>query len=180
MDGPTIDVVAYDPAWPERFDRESERVRRVLGDKVMAIEHFGSTAVPGLAAKPIIDFCVVLEDQAMASEAVDQLEELGYQVSKDWDKRTVLRRTAADGQSFNLHLGWPETLPGVRGNLAFREYLRDTPSMRERYATVKREAAEEVPDDVEGYYEAKNPIIEELMERATEAGYRERVDDLLP
>lgn len=176
MGEPEITVVEYDPAWPRLFEQESQRVRNLLGDMVLFIEHFGSTAVPGLDAKPIIDFCVVLTDQQMAPRAIDILKEEGYQVSKEWEKRTVLRRSTTETHQFNLHLAWQETLPEIQGNLMFRDYLRENPSMRDRYGEVKQDAAENFPNNVRKYYEAKNPLIEEIMERAEEEGYFERID----
>ena len=176
MPEPDINVVEYNPAWPSLFEEESERVRNVLGDRVMFVEHFGSTAVPGLPAKPIIDFCVVLNDLELASVAIDLLEDEGYRIHNDWEKRTVLRRSTTESHMFNLHLAWQETLPEIRWNLMFRDYLWENPPARERYATVKQEAADKFPNDVKGYYEAKTPVIEEIMERAEGQGYLERID----
>ena len=176
MEPPKVTVVDYNPEWPQMFECESEIVSNVLDDRVMVIAHFGSTSVPGLAAKPIIDFCVILKDQKMAPEAIDLLGELGYWVKKDWNNRTVLRRSDTDEQQFNLHLGWPETIPEVKGNLMFREYLRDNPSMRDQYGKIKREAADSFPDDIGEYYNAKNPIIKQIMENAQEDGYWEEID----
>lgn len=176
MSQPEITVVEYNPAWPRLFEQESQRVRDLLGDMVLFIAHFGSTAVPGLAAKPIIDFCVVLTDQQFAPRAIDVLEDEGYQIRQDWETRTVLRRSTMETHQFNLHLAWQETIPGIKGNLVFRDYLRENPSMRDRYAEVKQDTAEEFPNNVRKYYEAKNPLIEEIMEMAEEEGYFERID----
>ena len=176
MDEPEVTVVEYDPAWPELYERESERVRELLGDRVVLTEHFGSTAVPSLAAKPIIDVIVLLEDRELAPDAVDELEGAGYRIHRDWETRTVLRRSSDERHGFNLHCCWSETIPEVEGNLAFRDYLRDNPKMRDRYGKLKQEAAAEFPDDIERYYEAKNTLVTEIVERADEEGYEEQID----
>ncbi|UPV75497.1 GrpB family protein [Halorussus limi] len=169
---PRIEVVEYDPAWPVRFEREADRMRELLGENVLSIEHVGSTSVPGLAAKPIVDICPVVADTDDGERCADLLQRNGYYRSEkdrgdDWIE---LGRTADDGQEFNVHVR-PRHSDAVTRYLLLRAYLRDHPDAREEYARVKRAAAETHPNDVSGYTREKSDIIESIVERARAEGY---------
>jgi GrpB-like predicted nucleotidyltransferase (UPF0157 family) len=173
---PRIEIVEYDPTWPDVFDRERERMAEAVGDLVIAIEHVGSTSVPGLAAKPIVDICPVVEDMETAWQVSDRLDAADWPLAKErgdepWIEHT---RTDEDDQEFNVHIRPREA--AIENYLLLREYLRDHPDIREEYARVKREAAEKYPDDVSSYTRAKTDVIEQAKERARAEGYEERID----
>ncbi|MFB6151719.1 MAG: GrpB family protein [Haloarculaceae archaeon] len=172
----TIEIVDYDPAWPGLFERERERMAEVIGDLVVSIEHVGSTSVPGLAAKPIIDVCPVVEDMGTARAVSDRLDAADWPLARErgdepWIEHT---RTDEDGQEFNVHVRPRES--AVENYLLLREFLRDRPGIRKEYARVKRAAAAEHPHDVGAYTRAKSDVIERAKERAREQGYEERID----
>ncbi|MCU4744470.1 GrpB family protein [Natronoglomus mannanivorans] len=172
----TIEIVDYDPAWPTLFERESERMRPVVGDRVISIEHVGSTSVPGLAAKPIVDICPVVEDMDAAWTVSDLLDEAEWPLARERGDKPWIehQRIAESGQEYNIHIRPHEA--AVENYLLLREYLRDHPKIRDEYARVKREAADEYPHDVESYTIEKNGIIEQAKEQAREAGYEDCID----
>lgn len=184
MDEPDVDydepisVVEYDPAWPERFEREAARIGDALeGLDVCRIEHIGSTSVPGLAAKDIVDVLVLVPDEDVGRDCVDRLESIGYEFFREWDEpdgRLELGRWPADGQRFNLNVRFEEG-EGWRRNLLLREYMRDHPEARDAYESVKRDAVERHADEPVEYTKAKSAVIEEILADARAAGYDDRI-----
>jgi GrpB-like predicted nucleotidyltransferase (UPF0157 family) len=157
-------VVDYDPAWPALFAREAERVRAVLGDRVLALEHAGSTSVPGLPAKPIVDMVLVLENTADEPAYVPALEAAGYVLrirEPDWFEHRVFKGPDTD---INMHV-FSEGCPEVARMLAFRDWLRSHPDDRDRYAAAKRQLAQRPWKYVQHYADAKTPVIAEIMAR---------------
>jgi GrpB-like predicted nucleotidyltransferase (UPF0157 family) len=173
---PRIEIVEYDPEWPDRFERERERMREVVGEEVVSIEHVGSTAVPGLAAKPIVDICPVVEDMETAWRVSDLLDEREWPLVDERGDRPWIehQRLADDGQMFNVHAR--PRAAAVENYLLLREFLRDNSDVRDEYERVKREAAREHPDDVAAYTRAKSDVIERAKERARAEGYEDRID----
>lgn len=167
-----IEIVDYDPKWPVRFEHEAARMRKVLGDHVICIEHVGSTSIPNLAAKPIVDICPVVSDVDEGEKCANLLNQAGYYLSdKDrGDEWIELGRVAEDGQHINVHVR-PRGSEGVTNYLLLREYLRDHPRARQEYARVKRAAAEKHPNDVGQYTREKSDVIESILERARDEGY---------
>lgn len=160
-------VVEYDPHWPDLFVQEAERVRAVLG-QVIAIEHFGSTAVPGLAAKPILDLLVEVRSLEEARDAVPALAELGYAFwadNPDTDRLFFVKGLPPNGpRTHHLHIVEPGNPLWKR--LLFRDYLRLHPEEAARYAALKRALAVRFPTDREGYTQAKTEYIEQVMQKA--------------
>src|SRR5829696_1106550 len=118
-----IQVVDYDPAWPELFRREAARIRRVLGERVVILEHVGSTSVPGLPAKPIIDILLVVPDSSDESAYVPDLEAAGYVLrlrEPDWHQHRLFK---GPDNPVNLHVFSPGSSEIPR-MLGFRDYLR--------------------------------------------------------
>ena len=161
-----VEICPYDPAWPSLFAALGVRLRDALGSVALRIDHIGSTSVPGLAAKPIIDVQV----SVAAFDPVDAyrvpLERLGLVFRSDNTDRTKRYFREAPGTGRTLvHVrrtgSWPEQFA-----LLFRDYLRVHPADCERYAALKRELAREHRDDRHAYTEAKGPFIWEIMARA--------------
>src|SRR5215208_3549924 len=135
LSGP-VQLVAYDPAWPQLFAREAERVRTALGNRVLLLEHVGSTSVPGLTAKPWIDLVLVVAD----SPDVPALEAAGYEWrirEPDWYEHRMLRRS---DPGVHLHVFSPDCSE-VERMLLFRDRLRGNEPDRRLYERVKRELA---------------------------------------
>lgn len=161
-----IVVVDYDPGWPREFERLRDRAARTLGDVLERIEHVGSTAVPGLAAKPVIDLDVVVRTTSDVPIAITRLALIGY--THEGDKGITGREAflwPPGEQRHHLYL-CVEGSDALRNHLAFRDYLRSHPEAAQRYAEAKRSAAARFPDDREGYAEAKRVAGEEILTAA--------------
>jgi GrpB-like predicted nucleotidyltransferase (UPF0157 family) len=157
-------VVDPDPEWPESYRREADRVVAVLGDEVIRIEHVGSTSVPGLPAKPIIDIDLQVRDSDAEQAYIPALEQAGYRhVLREpwWNGHRMLVRD--DGQ-INLHV-FPAGAPEPLRHLLFRDWLRAHTDDRELYGAMKRRLAATTADDPDSYNLAKNDVIDEIYSR---------------
>jgi GrpB-like predicted nucleotidyltransferase (UPF0157 family) len=160
-----IRIVDYDPAWPAQFRREAERIRAALGDRVLRIEHVGSTAVPGLAAKPLIDVLLVVADSADERAYVPDLVAAGYVLrirEPDWYEHRLFKGPDVDLNLHVLSAGCPE----IERYLIFRDWLRANEADRELYARTKRELAQRAWKYVQNYADAKTPVVEAILQRA--------------
>jgi GrpB-like predicted nucleotidyltransferase (UPF0157 family) len=158
-------LVDYDPEWPRTFQREAKRLRSVLGDRALRIEHVGSTSVPGLAAKPIIDMLLVVADSGDEPAYVPALEGAGYVLrirEPDCYEHRVFKGPDAD---INLHVYSPGC-PEIERKLRFRDRLRSDDADRGLYERTKRELARRDWKYVQNYADAKTAVIEEIIERA--------------
>ena len=157
----------YDPDWPSRFRSEAAAIRSALGDQVMRVEHVGSTAVPGLAAKPVIDIQVSVKAMVPRSAHADGLIGLGYRWAIDpWSVEHEFFSKEADGKrAFHVHV-CPEGSDWERRHIAFRDWLRANPDDAARYERLKRELAERHPRDAYAYADAKTTFISEIESRA--------------
>jgi GrpB-like predicted nucleotidyltransferase (UPF0157 family) len=161
----TIHLEEYDPRWPELFKREAKRIRSALGDKMLRLEHVGSTSVPGLCAKPVIDILLVVKDSSDESAYVPALEKAGYLLrirEPEWFEHRLFKGPDTD---INLHvfsLGAEE----IDRMLRFRDWLRSQEADRKKYARVKRRLAKKKWRHIQNYADAKSSIIREIMERA--------------
>jgi GrpB-like predicted nucleotidyltransferase (UPF0157 family) len=158
-------VVDYDPAWPALFARESARITAALGPRVLLLEHAGSTSVPGLAAKPIIDMVLAVADSADESAYVPALEAAGYVLrirEPDWFAHRLFK---GPDTAVNLHV-FSEGCSEIARTLAFRDWLRGHPADRDRYAAAKRELAARAWKYVQHYADAKTPVIQAIMAKA--------------
>jgi GrpB-like predicted nucleotidyltransferase (UPF0157 family) len=177
--GGQIVVVAYNPEWPAMFEQEREKLVAVLGSLVVAIEHMGSTAVPGLAAKPIIDLLVGVRSLANTrSRCIEPLQLLGYSYISDYKselpEELFFRKGTPGPWTHHLHIMEPAN-PRNRWNafLLFRNYLRAHPERVRAYAELKQAAARMAGEDIAAYREAKHAFVEAAV---TEA----RAERLLP
>lgn len=174
----TIDIVDYDLTWPTLFEREAERLHTVIGEHVISIEHVGSTSVTGLAAKPIIDICPVVEDMDTAKRVSELLDDSDWPFLRDRDDDIgdwiEHERISESNQEYNVHIRPREE--AIESYLLFRNYLRHNPDMRDEYGRIKRQAAKEYPHDITQYTEEKSDVIERAKERARQAGYDERIE----
>ena len=161
-----IIIEDYDPHWPLRFEAIRERLASVLGTFATAIEHVGSTAVPGLPAKPIIDIDVLLKSVEDLPQVVATLTAIGYQHQGTLGipGRDVLK---APGHDIHHHLYVCST-PGTEflRHIAFRDYLRSHPKDAEDYARLKHSLAGKFSVDRDAYTHAKTDFIEEILQRA--------------
>lgn len=168
MNDPIV-VVDYDPAWPQTFRTLADRALTAMGDVAVGAEHIGSTAVPGLAAKPIIDLDVVLRSTADSPTAVARLAPLGYVHEGDLGipGREAFRWPPGEPRHHLYVL--PADSPELRRHLAFRDYLRNHPDAARAYGALKRAAAEQHRNDRAAYMAAKDTLIREILGRALSA-----------
>ncbi|BAD66508.1 conserved hypothetical protein [Shouchella clausii KSM-K16] len=160
-----VTLLEYDPEWPNQFDREASRIRSVLGNKVLQLEHVGSTSIPGLCAKPIIDILLVVIDSADETTYVPNLEKAGYTLrirEPEWFEHRLFKGPDTD---INLHV-FSEGASEVTRMLRFRDWLRSNNADRDKYASVKRHLAQRQWRHVQHYADAKSGIVQEIMERA--------------
>lgn len=160
-----IRIVDYDPKWPRRFEREADRIRSALTDRVLRVEHVGSTAVPDLPAKPIIDIVLVVADSTKEAEYAGPLEEIGYRLhirEPGWHEHRLFRGPEGD---VNLHV-FSASCPEIGRMLALRDWLRTCEGDRELYAGAKRALARREWECIEEYADAKTGVIEEILSRA--------------
>lgn len=163
-----IELVRYDETWPALFEREAEKIASALGSHALMIEHVGSTSIPGLAAKPIIDVLLVVANPAEEASYLPALEAAGYVLrirEPEWHEHRMLR--GAD-PVVNLHVH-AEGSPEIGRMLLFRDWLRADDDDRRRYEDAKRELAAREWKYVQNYADAKSSIVEEIILRAAEA-----------
>ena len=160
-----VTLVDYDPAWPALFEREARRIRAALGDRVVRLEHTGSTSVPGLAAKPIIDITLIVRDSGDEAGYVPQLEAAGYVLrirEPDWHQHRLLKGPDTD---VNLHV-FSHGSPELERMVGFRDWLRTHDDERELYERTKRELAARTWRHTQHYADAKTAVVEEIIARA--------------
>lgn len=160
----TIAIEDYDPAWVPRFAAVSSSLHAVLDGLILGVEHIGSTSVPGLAAKPIIDVDLLIADTADESRYVPTLERLGYWLvlrEPWWYGHRMLVDAAED---VHLHV-WPQGAPEPVRHRLFRDWLRTHPDDRELYAATKRRLARETADQPGDYTLAKSDVIDDIYTR---------------
>ena len=158
-------LAEYDPAWPQLFDREAERLRGALGAAVLQLEHTGSTSVPGLAAKPVIDIVLVVQDSSDEDAYLPRLEAAGYELrirEPDLDEHRMFTGPDTKVHVHVFSRGCTEIEQMVR----FRDRLRANDSDRELYERTKRELAAREWKFVQNYADAKTEVIEEILARA--------------
>ena len=161
----TVYLAEYDPGWPVIFIQLAQEIRSVLGDSARLLEHVGSTSVPGLAAKPIIDMVLAVVASADESIYVPQLEALGYKLTirePDWYEHRVLKRPEP---KVNLHV-FSADCEEIGRMLAFRDWLRQHPDDRMLYETTKRELSQQTWKYIQNYADAKSAVVQEIMGRA--------------
>jgi GrpB-like predicted nucleotidyltransferase (UPF0157 family) len=171
MSYPAVVIVAYDPQWPARFEEERRRITAALGARAVAVEHVGSTAVPGLAAKPIIDIMVGVRDLAGAfADCSAALQSIGY-LYVPWPRRPdrhFFQRGPWGARTHHLHL---TEFGGAMWEryLLFRDHLRAHPDVARQYLELKRQVAARPNIDRPAYNAAKRPLIDGVIARLAES-----------
>lgn len=163
-----VEIVDFDAGWAQAFEQERQRLKTVLGERAVAIEHIGSTAVPGLAAKPVIDILVGIYKYPLVDDSLAWLGTLGYQYRGE--------DAVGGGQFFRTS---PRTRhlrvlaindPAWRDRLIFRDYLRGHPETADEYCRLKLRLAQEYRLDRQAYTEGKSQFIANVLKRARHGG----------
>jgi GrpB-like predicted nucleotidyltransferase (UPF0157 family) len=172
--GGLVSLSSYDPSWPARYEREAKRVSAALGDLVIAVEHIGSTSVPGLTAKPTIDILAGIRSLEVPAEALGRMADLGYLYRGELGipGRRYFRKGNRYPRDFNVHVVvWGGRL--WNDHLAFRDYLRAHPERARDYAELKRELLAGPGGGARTEYQAgKEPFIDETLRLAAEDAAR--------
>jgi GrpB-like predicted nucleotidyltransferase (UPF0157 family) len=161
----TIALAPYNPAWPRMYAELERQMRQALGAKALMIEHVGSTSVPGLSAKPIIDVVLAVADSADEGSYVPPLERIGYVLrirEPDWFEHRMLKPSGIDG---NIHV-FARACAEIDRMLAFRNWLRINDDDRELYERTKQELAARTSKHVQNYADAKSAVVGEILGRA--------------
>ena len=162
-------ILPYNKDWPGEFDKEAARIQAAAGSYFTDIHHIGSTSVPGLAAKPIIDILIGLKSLDDTPFFVPRLIELGYRYFPEHEiglpERRYFSRVPDDTHGFHLHMVEPGSAFYHR-HLAFRDYLRARPDARDEYAALKIDLAKKFGSDREGYTDAKTEFIQRIEKLA--------------
>lgn len=165
----TVVLVVYDPFWPEKFEKEAEKLGVVFGSNLVRMHHIGSTSIPGMMAKPIIDMLFVVQDITQVDRIDRAMSELGYEAMGEFGipGRRYFRKLDGEVHLFHLHvfaLGDPE----VDRHVNFRDYLRAHPGDALAYQELKIELAEMFPQDPGSYTDGKTAFIQAVDARAKE------------
>ena len=167
--GGPIALAEPDPAWPAQAAAVMATIRSALGDRALRLEHAGSTSVPELPAKPILDVVLGVADPADEPAYVPSLETAGFTLrirEPEWLEHRMLKLT---DPTVNLHVFAADS-PEITRMLAFRDRLRAHPDERVRYAETKRELAARDWDYVQDYADAKGVVVEAIIKRALAGG----------
>ena len=174
VEAPAVVVVPYRQEWPETFDRHRARIAAALGTGAAGIDHIGSTAVPGLAAKPVVDILLVVADSADEDSYLPAMERAGYVLrvrEPDFEEHRMFRTPERDVHVHVLSVGSPE----IERYLRLRDALRAAPFLRARYQALKQTLAAQDWQDMNAYAQAKSGMIETIIlwSRRTDPGGRE-------
>ncbi|MBN2501290.1 MAG: GrpB family protein [Anaerolineales bacterium] len=164
----TVHLASYDPAWPVMFAQLKQRVAQALGDKILLLEHVGSTSIPGLSAKPIIDMLLVVEDSSDEDAYVASLEQQDFTLrirEPNWHAHRLFK--FVDPKT-NLHV-FSDGCEEIEKMLLFRDWLRTHAEDRLRYEETKRELAARTWKYTQNYADAKSKVVQEIMARARRA-----------
>jgi GrpB-like predicted nucleotidyltransferase (UPF0157 family) len=164
----TIQLSEYDPEWPRLYEREAARIEGALASKALLVEHVGSTSVPGLAAKPLIDIVLVVADTTDEDAYVPPLERAGYVLrirEPDWFEHRLFK---GPDTNVNLHT-FSEGCEEVNRMVDFRDWLRTHDDDRDLYLAAKRELAQREWKYVQNYADAKSEVVREILARALDA-----------
>jgi GrpB-like predicted nucleotidyltransferase (UPF0157 family) len=167
-----IKVVPYDPHWPQLFEDEALQIKSALGDNCISIHHIGSTSIPGMSAKPIIDILPVVVDIREVDNATHSMELLGYTARGEYG--IAFRRffqKGSDPRTHNVHV-YQEGDPEIQRYLKFREWMLTHPEDVKTYAKLKQELAAKYPNDILRYVSGKDAFVASIDGKDGYEGWR--------
>ena len=163
-----VEVVPHDPRWRDAFEAEAKHVAAALGENVVAVHHIGSTAIPNIFAKPVVDLLVEVRDIAEVDGRRSAMESLGYEVMGEYGipGRRYFRKDDREGiRTHHVHT-FEAGSAEVERHLAFRDYMTAHPVEAQAYSELKRKLAEEHPQNIDGYMDGKDGFVKEMDRRA--------------
>lgn len=161
----TVKVVGYSPNWPKEFEAEKQKLIDTFGDKILAIEHIGSTSIPGLAAKPIIDMVAAVKSFDDLPEFVNGLQKLGYEYMPErmFDNRKFFPKGSQENRTHHLNLVLQNDPEQWTKPIAFRDYLRTHETERDEYAKIKTNLAKQYANDRAAYTRLKDNFFQSII-----------------
>jgi len=162
-----ITVLDYNPEWPSKYEEEKEKITAILKDNCIAIYHIGSTSVPGLAAKPIIDMMVVVRSLEKVDTVSGDFSHIGYESLGEFGiaGRRYFRK-GGDEQTHHIHIFHADNWNDIVRHLAFRDYMRTHGKEREEYAKLKKELAKNFPYNIDSYCDGKEEFVRSMEKQA--------------
>ncbi len=161
-------MVPHNPEWRQEFEREAEQMTKALGGNVVTVHHIGSTAIPGIYAKPILDILLVVRSHAELDAKQAALEAIGYEARGEAGipgRRFFRQDNALGDRTHQIH-AFEDGSPQIMRHLAFRDYLIAHPEAARQYSDLKRILAAQHPSDIEAYMDGKEAFIQEIDQRA--------------
>ncbi|MDJ0570054.1 MAG: GrpB family protein [Pleurocapsa sp. MO_192.B19] len=163
-----VEVVPYNPQWKKAFEAESGQIAKALATNLVVVHHIGSTAIPHIYAKPIIDFLIEVKDINLVTEQTPAMAALGYEAMGEYGLvgRRYFRKEAPAGiRTHNVHI-YEICSPEIERHLAFRDYMIAHPEEAEQYSQLKQELAQKYPEDIEGYMDGKDEFVKRIERKA--------------
>ncbi|TQR37347.1 GrpB family protein [Brevibacillus brevis] len=162
-----ITVVEYDPNWKNKYLKEEYQIKRILQDKLVNSFHIGSTSIPNLKAKPIIDILLVVTDISELDTYSVPFEKLGYEIMGEFGmKGRRYFRKGGDNRTHQIHAFQFDNLQEIERHLLFRDYLRQHPDICKEYGELKSKLADLYPTDIEVYSDGKNDFVKKIEKEA--------------
>lgn len=160
-------VTAYNRNWPQAFEEEVVRITAVLGEELVRIEHIGSTSVPGLQAKPILDLLPIVKDIGRVDLYTEAMQAIGYEALGEYGipGRRYFRK-GSEMRTHQLHVFEQGNRADIERHLAVRDYLREHPEKARLYGTLKAQLAAQFPRDIEAYMDGKDAFVKQLEQEA--------------
>lgn len=159
-----VRVVPHNPEWKQAFTTESQKLAIVLAENLVTIHHIGSTAVPGIYAKPIIDFLIEVKEIELVERQTSAIEQLGYEAMGEFGLvgRRYFRKENPSGiRTHHVHI-YQTNSPDIKRHVAFRDYLIAHPQIAKQYSQLKQELAQKYPHDIEAYMDGKDKFVKQV------------------
>ncbi|MEQ7052080.1 GrpB family protein [Paenibacillaceae sp. P-4] len=160
-------VTKYNENWNRMFEDEAQKIKAIFRDELIEIHHIGSTSVPGLQAKPIIDMMPVVKDITRIDSFNEQMKELGYECMGEFgmEGRRYFRK-GGDHRTHHVHAFQMDNIEDIQRHLAVRDFLRTHPEVASQYGSLKERLARQYPDDIEAYMDGKDLFVKNLEKEA--------------
>lgn len=170
LDTSHVTLEPYNPEWVEKYEQEASKLQEVFGEKLIRIEHIGSTSISGLSAKPIIDIAVEIENHGKADTFIDSLGKIGYahDLSGSSSERHFFRKGAPT--EYHLSICYKSRGGFLKRQLAFRDYLSTHPKARDEYAEIKNKLLQQDPTGKNTYIANKSEFVERILKEASSDG----------
>jgi GrpB-like predicted nucleotidyltransferase (UPF0157 family) len=164
-----IEVVEYDEKWKKLFEEEASLLNDIFKDELVEIYHIGSTSVPGLKAKPVIDIMPVVKDIDKVDKYNKEMQKIGYEPKGEYGiegRRFFMK--GGENRTHHVHIFQQDNEEAIERHLALRDYLRAHRKEAEKYAEIKTKGAEKYPNDINGYCDYKDKFVKDLEKKALE------------